>query len=216
MQVSAIYRGVPWNRMADLMSAFSYPPPDGGGPHWKALNRPGQSVFHVTKHRRLPQSRLPRRCARPVRGRTKPGAPASHRQSRKTRTSIGEPICSISLSGRKQPGHDSTRRWSPLNVRTGHRTPRCSFACTLVSTGVGDHQIHFALDQCVEDRGVSLPLDDRRLLEMSPVEAFVGSFQIEGHVHPGLIDRRKGFIFRFVPAMRDLSWTPDLGPLAKV
>ena len=41
--------------------------------------------------------------------------------------------------------------------------------------GIGDHQIRFPLDQRIKDRGVVAPLDDRRFLEMSPVEALVGS-----------------------------------------
>jgi hypothetical protein len=68
---------------------------------------------------------------------------------------------------------------------------------------VGDHQIPFALDQRVEDRGVVAPLDDRRFLEMSPVEPFVGSSGIDDHAHAGLIDRRDRTVFRFVAAMRD-------------
>jgi hypothetical protein len=41
--------------------------------------------------------------------------------------------------------------------------------------GVCDHQIRFALDQRVEDRGVVAPRDDCRFLKMRPVEALVGS-----------------------------------------
>ena len=69
--------------------------------------------------------------------------------------------------------------------------------------GVRDHQIRFALDHRVEDRGIVASLDDRRFLEMSPVEALVGSSKIDDNVHTGLIDRRKGFVFRFVAAMRN-------------
>jgi hypothetical protein len=38
---------------------------------------------------------------------------------------------------------------------------------------------------------------------MSSVEALVGSSGINYYLHTGLIDRRKGSIFRFVAAMRD-------------
>jgi hypothetical protein len=48
--------------------------------------------------------------------------------------------------------------------------------------GVRDHQIRFALDQRVEDRGVVAPLDDRCFLWVSPVEALVGSPRIDDHV----------------------------------
>jgi hypothetical protein len=50
---------------------------------------------------------------------------------------------------------------------------------------VGDHQIRFSLDQRVENRGVVTPWDDRRFLEMSPVEALVGSSWIDDHDTPG-------------------------------
>ena len=69
--------------------------------------------------------------------------------------------------------------------------------------GVGDYQIRFIFDQRVEDRGVVALLDDRRFLEMSSVEALVGSSGINDDVHAGLIDRRDRSVFQFVSAMRD-------------
>ena len=69
--------------------------------------------------------------------------------------------------------------------------------------GVGDHQIRFALDQLIKDRGVVAPWHDCRSLKMSPVEALVGSSRIDDYAHPGLVDRRDRCVFRLVSAMRD-------------
>ena len=41
---------------------------------------------------------------------------------------------------------------------------RMQFRLNSCFHSVGDHQIRFALDQRVEDRGVVAPLDDRRFL----------------------------------------------------
>src|ERR1700689_1932100 len=42
-----IYRGVFWDQRPDLISHFSYPPPDRVATLGR-LNRPGQSVFYAT------------------------------------------------------------------------------------------------------------------------------------------------------------------------
>ena len=68
---------------------------------------------------------------------------------------------------------------------------------------VGDHEIRFALDEGIEDRGVVAPLNDRRFLEMSPVEALVGPSRIDDHLYAALVDRRDRFIFLFVATARD-------------
>jgi hypothetical protein len=69
--------------------------------------------------------------------------------------------------------------------------------------GVCDHQIRFALDQRIEDRGVVAPLDDRRSLEMSPVEALISPSRIDDHLYAALVDRRDRLVFLFVATMRD-------------
>jgi hypothetical protein len=75
--------------------------------------------------------------------------------------------------------------------------------------GVSDHQVCFALDQGVEDRGVVAPGDDRRFLEMGPIEALVGTTRIDDDADARLIDRRDRPVFRLVAAMCDRCLAPE-------